>query len=123
MNMHTEIEHDFEEIIYLNKPILYCPPPLVDVKPTKHFTVNWETAQVGQPPTKAQLMTMTIPNLKKVASQGHYSIGIVSHSKNTYYIENISKLKKEAIANSIINIWDEIVCDKQNEKARLRNIQ
>ena len=126
MNINSEIEHDFEEIIYLNKPFFYCLPPSIPLvidetsspsvidEQTTIFTINWETAKVDQPPSKAQLMTLTKPQLKQIASQGHYSIGQFSHSKNTYYIENISKLNKPEIVNSIINIWGEIVSDKQN---------
>ena len=126
MNINSEIEHDFEEIIYLNKPLFYCLSPFIPLvideilipsvieEPTTTFTINWETSKVDQPPSKAQLMTLTKPQLKQIASQGHYSIGQFSHSKHTYYIENISKLNKPEIVNSIINIWGDIVCDKQN---------
>ena len=75
-------------------------------------------------PTFEQLMKAPTPDLKKLARSGvsEQQFGRLG-GKPSYYLENMSKLKKSEIATGIIEVWSEIIEDRQNKRQLRRKTE
>ena len=75
-------------------------------------------------PTFEQLMKAPTPDLKKLARSGvsEQQFGRLG-GKHSYYLENMSKLKKSEIATGIIEVWSEIIEDRRNKRQLRRKTE
>ena len=74
-------------------------------------------------PTYEQLMSKNKPELRNLATN---SVSVQQFGnlggKRSYYLENMSKLTKQQIVTGIINVWPDIVQDREDNRRHARQL-
>lgn len=75
-------------------------------------------------PTYDQLVLKTKPELRNLATS---SVSVQQFGnlggKRSYYLENMSRLTKQQIVTGIINVWPDIVQDRQDNRRHARQLE